>query len=304
MKRGLLIGLLLLCAASFATAQREGTAGFSSFFNPQFKSELPEEVKETSGLFFHNGRLWTHNDSGGKPILYALDTVTFEVVQKVTLANAKNKDWEDVCTDGKTVFVGDFGNNKGNRKTMKIYFFPLSAIPGEGNASVTVDSIRFSFGDQTDFKKKKHDHDFDCEAMFATEDHLYLLSKGWKTGTTRLYRLPKASGRHVAEVVNGFDSQGLITGADYDREHHVLAIVGYVKSVWKPFMYFIFDFDEAGQKLSHRRFEMPQLTGFQTEGICFFDDGRCFVSAETSPIATARVFEVDFRKWIKENWKK
>ena len=48
--------------------------GFTPLFCPQFKAKLPEEVCETSGLFFHNGRLWTHNDSGGEPILYALDT--------------------------------------------------------------------------------------------------------------------------------------------------------------------------------------------------------------------------------------
>lgn len=303
----LLILLLALLSIGQAQAQNEGTAEFSPLFFPELKAELPKEVCETSGLFLHNGRLWTHNDSGGKPILYALDTVTFEVVQRITLANAKNKDWEDVCTDGKTVFVGDFGNNKGSRKNLRIFTFPLSALPDEGDASLTVDSIRFSFGDQTNFEKRKHEHDFDCEAMFATEDYLYLLSKGWETGTTRLYRLPKTPGNHVAEVVNGFDSQGLITGADYDREHHILAIVGYVKTVWKPFMYLIFDFDEAGQKLSHRRFEMPQLTGAQTEGICFFDYGRCYVTAETSPTMTARVWVVDFRKSISkdlENWKK
>ena len=303
----LLILLLALLSIGQAQAQNEGTAEFSPLFFPELKAELPKEVSETSGLFLHNGRLWTHNDSGGKPILYALDTVTFEVVQRITLANAKNKDWEDVCTDGKTVFVGDFGNNKGSRKNLRIFTFPLSALPDEGDASLTVDSIRFSFGDQTNFEKRKHEHDFDCEAMFATEDYLSLLSKGWETGTTRLYRLPKTPGNHVAEVVNGFDSQGLITGADYDREHHILAIVGYVKTVWKPFMYLIFDFDEAGQKLSHRRFEMPQLTGAQTEGICFFDYGRCYVTAETSPTMTARVWVVDFRKSISkdlENWKK
>lgn len=303
----LLILLLALLTIGQAQAQNEGTAEFSPLFFPELKAELPKEVSETSGLFLHNGRLWTHNDSGGKPILYALDTVTFEVVQRITLANAKNKDWEDVCTDGKTVFVGDFGNNKGSRKNLRIFTFPLSALPDEGDASLTVDSIRFSFGDQTNFEKRKHEHDFDCEAMFATEDYLYLLSKGWETGTTRLYRLPKTPGNHVAEVVNGFDSQGLITGADYDREHHILTIVGYVKTVWKPFMYLIFDFDEAGQKLSHRRFEMPQLTGAQTEGICFFDYGRCYVTAETSPTMTARVWVVDFRKSISkdlENWKK
>ena len=302
MKRfGLLFSLILL-SLSFSHAQEE--AGLSPLFNPQFKSELPEEVHESSGLFFHNGRLWTHNDSGDKPILYALDTETFEVVQRVTLANAKNKDWEDVCTDGETVFVGDFGNNKGSRKKLRIYTFPLSALPDEGDATVQVDTIVFRFADQTNFEKRKHDHDFDCEAIFVTEDHLYLLSKGWETSTTRLYRLSKTPGNQVAEVVNGFDSQGLITGADYDRENGVLAIVGYVKTIWMPFMYLIFDFDEAGERLSHRRFEMPQLAGAQTEGICFFDEGRCYVSAETSPTMTSRVFKVDFRKWMEENRKK
>lgn len=300
MKKRCLITLLLLSLVTLAKAQEEGTADFSPLFFPQLKAELPKEVNETSGLFFHNSRLWTHNDSGGKPILYALDTTTFEVVQKITIANAKNKDWEDVCTDGETVFVGDFGNNKGSRKNLRIFTFPLPTIPKEGDTTLVVDSITFRFGDQTNFEYNKHEHDFDCEAMFATEDYLYLLSKGWATGTTRLYRLPKSPGNYVAEVVNGFDSQGLITGADYDRENRILVIVGYVKTIWKPFMYIIFDFDEAGVKLSNRRIEMPQWTGGQTEGICFFDDGRCYVTAETSPTMTARVFVVDFRKWIEK----
>ena len=219
MKKRWFITVILLSLFTWVKAQEEGKSSFSPIYNPQLKSELPKEMNETSGLFFHNGRLWTHNDSGGKPILYALDTTTFEVVQRITLTHAKNKDWEDVCTDGETVFVGDFGNNNGNRKNLRIYMFPLSAIPDEGDASVQVDTIVFRFADQTNFEKRKHLHDFDCEAMFATEDHLYLLSKGWVTGTTRLYRLPKTQGKYVAEVVNAFDSQGLITGADYDRKN-------------------------------------------------------------------------------------
>ena len=301
MKKGILITLLLLSAMTFAKAQSE--AGYSPFFAPVLKSELPKEVSETSGVFFHNGRLWTHNDSGGKPILYGIDTTTFKITQRVTLANAKNKDWEDVCSDGENVYIGDFGNNKGNRKDLKIYILPTSSIPDSGDATLEVDSINFSFGDQTEFDKRKV-HDFDCEAMFATDDNLYLFSKGWSSGTTRLYRLSKKPGKQVAEVVNGFDSQGLITGADYDRENHILVLVGYVKTIWKPFIYLIFDFEENGTRLSHRRFEMPQLTGAQTEGICFFDDGRCYVTSETLKSFTARVFEVDFRKWIEKHGKK
>ena len=302
MKRASFVSLFLLLS-QLAWAQKESTAGFSPPFNLQFKAVLPEEVSETSGLFFHKGRLWTHNDSGGKPILYGIDTVNFAIVQKITLANVKHKDWEDVCTDGESVFVGDFGNNKGNRKDLKIYTFPLSAIPAEGDADVKVDSICFRFGDQTDLTKRKV-HDFDCEAIFATEEHLYLLSKGWETGTTRLYRLPKMPGKHVAEVVNGFDSQGLVTGADYDRKSGTLVVVGYVKSLYKPFLYLIYGFDDAGVRLSHRRFEMPQWAGAQTESVCFFDDGKCYISAETTKIFTARVFVADFRKWMPENRKK
>ena len=79
MKKLLLLALVLLALLPCAQAQEEGTADFNLIYLPQFKSELPEEVKETSGLFMHNGRLWTHNDSGGKPILYALDTTELPV---------------------------------------------------------------------------------------------------------------------------------------------------------------------------------------------------------------------------------
>lgn len=287
---------------SILQAWAQNVGSYTPVFLPKMKAELPLEVNETSGLFFHNGRLWTHNDSGGKPILYGIDTATFEVVQRITLTNAKNKDWEDVCTDGETVFVGDIGNNKGNRDKLRIYTFPLSSIPAEGDASVRVDTIQFRFGDQTNFEKRKL-HDFDCEAMFATEQALYLFSKGWETGTTRLYRLPKAPGNHVAEVVNGFDSQGLVTGADYDPKNKVLVVVGYVKSLFKPFLYLIYDFDEDGVKLSHHRLEMPQWPGSQTEGICFFEERRCFISAEANKGYSARVFEADYREIIAKDMK-
>lgn len=301
MKKTILLTLAFLLIAPFLSAQEEGYVGYTPLFAPEFKAMLPEEVHETSGLFYHNGRLWTHNDSGGQPILYGLDTTTFEVVQRLTLVNAKNKDWEDVCTDGETVYVGDFGNNKGKRTNLRIYLFPLSAIPSEGDAEITVDSIRFSFGDQTNFVYEKHHHDFDCEAMFAAGENLYLFSKGWATGTTRLYRLSKTPGTRVAEVVNGFDSQGLITGADYDAENGILAIVGYVNNVWLPFLYLIYDFDDMGTNLPNRRFELHNYLGHQTEGICFYAPGRCYLTCETSPTAASRVFVIDFRRRIQKD---
>lgn len=323
MRRHLLLIVLLALNVVTAFAQEEGckdifatnyNAGAVSddgsctystvLFNPPFRSLLPQEVEETSGLFFHNGRLWTHNDSGGQPILYALDTATFEVVQHVTLANVRNRDWEDVCCDGTTVFVADCGNNKGNRKDLKIFLFPLSELPLEGDATVTVDSILFSYADQTNFEKRKQDNDYDCEAIFATERYLYLFSKNWVSGTTRMYRLEKQAGTQVAEVVNWFDSKGLITGADYSPELNAIAVVGYVNKIWEPFLFLIYDFDEDAVTAHGRRLEMPNLIGTQTEGITFFDGYKCFISAETSPTFTTRVFIADFAKWLDKDRKK
>ena len=70
MKKALLLIIAFFLSAPLLRAQEEGYVGYTPLFAPEFKSLLPEEVRETSGLFFHNGRLWTHNDSGGKPILY------------------------------------------------------------------------------------------------------------------------------------------------------------------------------------------------------------------------------------------
>lgn len=302
MKKGFHIFVMALLAASSAYSQ-QNSAGSVPLLNPAVKVELPNEISETSGLFFHNGRLWTHNDSGGKPILYALDTVTFKVVQRITLANVNNNDWEDICTDGTTVFVGDFGNNRGNRKDLRIYTFPLSAIPEEGDATLETSAISFRFADQVNFEKRKKSN-FDCETMFVTNDYLYLFSKSWETDVTRLYRLPKTPGNYVAEVVNSFVSHGLVTGADYDPKNNLLVIVGYVNKIWTPFIYLIFDFDEHGRNLTNYRYEMSNHLAMQIEGVCFFEEGKCYVSAETSYAFTSRVFEVDFRMIIDEYRKK
>jgi len=300
MRRGVWIGVVIMVfLMPSLLAQRLSRPNLTVLFEPELRAKLPEEVHESSGLFFHNGRLWTHNDDG-KNILYALDTATFEVVQRVTLTNAKSRDWEDVCTDGERVYVGDFGNNRGKRWNLRIYMFPLSALPPEGDASITVDSIRFLYEDQTDFTSRRR-HDFDCESIFATEHYLYLLSKGWKTGTSTLYRLDKKPGAQFARRVDHFNSYGLVTGADYDPESGILALVGYVNDVWVPFIYLIYDFYEPGAINYRHRFEMEQHVSTQIEGICFFDKGKCFISAETSPTVTTRVFVADFNTYIEKD---
>ena len=81
-------------------------------------TSLDSTVFESSGLVYLNHRLITHNDSGDEPALYEIDTINGEVLRKVILRGALNRDWEDICADSKYIYVGDFGNNYGSRKDL------------------------------------------------------------------------------------------------------------------------------------------------------------------------------------------
>lgn len=92
-------------------------------------------LRESSGLVASRqfpGVLWTHNDSGDDPILYATDTLgalraAFEVV------GARNVDWEALSMgpcpaatwDGRIcLYVADTGDNDEKRGRVTIYAFP------------------------------------------------------------------------------------------------------------------------------------------------------------------------------------
>lgn len=61
---------------------------------------LPSIVQETSGIETTNPvYIWTHNDSGGEPELYKIDTFG-TLIKTIVIKNAQNTDWEDVTSDG------------------------------------------------------------------------------------------------------------------------------------------------------------------------------------------------------------
>ena len=99
-----------------------------SHYKPRFITDLPKSVQETSGLIFFDKQLWTINDSGNKPEIYQLDTSNGNVVRKIVISNSVNKDWESITQDEENVYIGDFGNNSGNRKDLCILKIPKSEI--------------------------------------------------------------------------------------------------------------------------------------------------------------------------------
>ena len=257
---------------------------------------LPETIRETSGLIYWNGGLWTINDSGNLPEIYKIDTLTGKVLQTILLQEVENIDWEDIDQDDEHIYVGDFGNNLGIRTDLKIFYIQKSAIPDSGDVSIEPAIINFSYGDQTSFKRLNRKNNFDCESLLSYGDSLYIFSKNWENHQTRLYALPKIAGTYVVFPIDSMNVDGLLTGADIN-EHGEIVLIGYKN--YNPFMWLLFDFEGSdffgGNK---RRLNFSAMLGIQTEGICYSFGRNVFISAEKTAINPARLFKLNTTTWM------
>lgn len=147
------------------------------------KATLPEALKEISDIIYFNGKLYGHNDGGGEPALYEIDTTSGTTTKTIMLRGASNIDWEDIAQDENNIYVGDFGNNeRGNRTDLAIYKFPKTDILNSGTEvtipSSDIDVIHFKYQDQVEFiKKQTNSTRFDCEAFFYKNGFLHLFTK-------------------------------------------------------------------------------------------------------------------------------
>jgi hypothetical protein len=149
--------------------------------------------REASGLAPSRcapGLIWTHNDSGGEPVLFALDSANGDRRGAVRLTGVANEDWEDMASfelDGKAwLLAGDMGDNNAVRPQVVLHLVvepEPAALRPDGELSVApAYSIHFTY----------EDGPRDCEsaAVDPRERTVYLLSK--REAIPRLYRLPLA----------------------------------------------------------------------------------------------------------------
>jgi len=236
-----------------------------------YETPLPKEIEETSGLEFLNQDFITHNDSGGKPILYRFN-LEGELLHQYNIEGGENNDWEDITQDENYIYISDSGNNKGNRKNLNI----LIVDPKDNFTKVG--QISFHYRDQQNFDKRNK-HPFDAEALIATEESLILFSKNRKKLTTELYSFPKKAGNYSLNPQKSFDVQSLITGGDYHEKLELVALVGYIKS-GEQFLYTLsyFDMDNLNS-IKIKKFKLP-LDGKQIEAIKIIDHNTFWITSE------------------------
>ena len=236
---------------------------------------LSDTLAETSGLIFWENYFWTHNDNSDTK-LYALDTLYAGVVKNYPLSSITNTDWEEFTQDDGYIYIGDFGNNSGNRNDLKIFRAAKNSIL---NYSPVFDSVCFTYSGQADFTPGAYKTDFDCEAFIVARDSIYLFTKQWSGNGTSVYSLPKDPGNHVAKLRSSFNVKGLITGAVYLEEQRIIVLSGYNKRL-KPFLYLLYDFSIPDFFSGNKRKIKVLLPFYQIESITTTNGLKYFVTNE------------------------
>lgn len=244
---------------------------------------LPDGLKECSGMAsLGNGWFVANNDSGNPAELYLFKLAKNPDTKTVKLENAKNIDWEDLAEDEKYIYVGDFGNNSGKRKDLRIYRVSKADLRKE--REVKAELINFNFPEQTDFNGSGQTN-FDCEAMVTIGDSLYLFTKNHGNLKTDLYSLPKEPGIYSARRLGEFDSAGLITGADYrnsgDGGIGELVLVGYTDKLhgYQPFIIYFKDV-EPNDLFNAPFVRLEFRSQLQVESILFDTPKAVFLTSE------------------------
>jgi len=195
------------------------------------------DLDENSGLIFYNNNIITFNDSGGEANLYEINASTGNITRTVTITNATNVDWEDITQDASYIYIGDIGNNNGNRTDLKIYKIAKNDYNGSDDIAVA-EIISYSYADQLDFNSNPNNTNWDAEGLISYSDQLLIFSKNWVDNRVNVYSIPKTNGTYSALLESSYNTNGLITSAEISLNENIIYLIGYSNSQ-APFMYTI-----------------------------------------------------------------
>ena len=249
--------------------------------------ELPKEINETSGLEIINNNFITHNDSGGDPVVYEFNQ-NGVIINRYNINgdsgyNLENVDWEDLGADGEYLYIADTGNNFGTRKDLKL----IKVDPS--NNFQAVNEINISYKDQESFLPKLR-HKFDAEGLTIIDDQIALFSKDRDSLNTDIYFIPTNGG--PLSSINTFNVKALITGADYDNNLGLLALISY-DSDGNQYIILFPNFNPKG-KNSFKKFRIP-IDKSQMESIKIINKNEFWITSEDEGSGHPTLFKIVVR---------
>ncbi len=259
----------------------QGCSQPSSFGRLEFLGRFPSGLSEVSGLDTDkDGTLWAIEDRGNKDILFQIN-LKGQPTKKLSIENAKNKDWEDLTiSNNGTFYIGDFGNNANSRKDLVIYRIEKNQLEKKTPKAA---KIKFSYPEQKKFPPNKDNLLFDAEGFFHWDGYLYIFTKNRSrpySGKTLVYRVPDKKGEYEAEFLGEFvlcksKDHCSVTAADISEDGKRIVLIGY------RFVYVLSEFnfeDFNSPKIETIDLIFPS----QIESVCFFDEKTLLIADEQS----------------------
>jgi hypothetical protein len=273
----------------------DGTPGLTPPFR---RKSLPDQIAETSGLQWVGQRLFSINDGGNSPEIHEINPESGEILRIIQVSNAPNVDWEDLAASETHLFIGDFGNNSGNRQDLRILKIDLDKLLSQN--TVEAEFIEFAYPEQISFTEPNHR--FDCEAMVFWGGQLHIFTKPTVAGESDHYILNTFSGTQTPDFQQTFITPGWITGADVTADGKNLLLIGYENAGFNT-RSFIMSYSglTAGQfepNAGKTRY-LGSVSGLsQTEGIAILNREKIKISGERIRIGglevPPRLSELDY----------
>jgi hypothetical protein len=262
--------------------------------------KLPKILKEASGLEITKSKfLWSHNDDG-IPAIYCLDTLG-NLIRAVQL-NSTNRGWEDLTLDEEgNLYVGGFGNNKNDKKDLKIYKIPNPETIQDQLTNPQI--IHYKYQDQKSYPASPGNKNFDVDAFFAWGKSLFLFTKNRSTpfrGYTKVYKLSQEPGEQTAQLIDSlFVGEGpminnWVTSASLSPDKKTLALLFHDR-VW-----FIRNF-KANNFSSGTVYELRLNHYSHKAGICFMNNHKLYIVDELEfDMIGGKIYSLDIAPVLKE----
>jgi hypothetical protein len=258
------------------------------------------DVTESSGLAVSRCNpdvFWTHNDSGDSSFIFAF-AADGKTLGTWSVSNAKNADWEDIDSykdaSGKCfLYIGEIGNNQGERPQQGVYRIPEPAITPESASSGRKDPLATEPAEMLRFTYPDAPHDAETMMVHPKTGDIYVLTKR-VDGPSLVFRVKPsfnsaepARAEKVAELAVPSVPNGLLTGGAISADGTRAVICDYSSAYEIVLPGAAANFDEIWK-------QKPSVVNIgdrkQGEAIDYSADGRIVIATsekKNSPIFAA-----------------
>ena len=236
-----------------------------------------KQIGESSGIvasYRNKGLLWTHNDSGDKNRVFAIDA-NGKGTREFYVEGSNNRDWEAISMatfpEGSFIYLGDIGDNNAEFPTCTIYRVPEPEITASTLPSNTLQNVQ-----KITYKYADGARDAEAFLIDQSSKDIFIITK--RESSKRLYRLPypqSYSQTNTAEFVQeltfsaGSGTPLFIVDGNVSVDNKEIIIKNYLQIFhWRR------NANESIPDALKRTPKMqPYLAEPQGEGICFAQDG-------------------------------